>query len=149
MRKVNRLLNEGNVESRFVTTIYGVLDSKSRVFTFSNAGHDPGILRRSDGTVVLLGSLGTALGVFPDAEYEERVVGLSQGDLLLFYTDGVTEAFGRDGNMFEIDRLIRALDKHANSSARDILQGIRQEVTSFAGSDVLSDDFTMVAVRVL
>jgi len=91
MQKTNRLLCEGNEETRFVTAIYGVLDAKSRVFTFSNAGHDPGILRRADGTVILLNALGTALGIFADASYEERVIGLSSGDILLFYTDGVTE----------------------------------------------------------
>jgi sigma-B regulation protein RsbU (phosphoserine phosphatase) len=148
MRKVNRLLNEGNEDSRFVTTIYGVLDSKSRVFTFSNAGHDPGILRRADGTVVLLHSLGTALGAFPTAEYEERVIGLSEGDLLLFYTDGVTEASDPEGNMFEIEGLVQSLHTHAELPAAEILRAIREDVISFTGSDVLSDDFTMVAVRV-
>jgi sigma-B regulation protein RsbU (phosphoserine phosphatase) len=148
MRKVNRLLNEGNEDSRFVTSIYGVLDSKSRVFTFSNAGHDPGILRRADGSVVLLNSLGTALGVFPKAEYEERVIGLSEGDLLLFYTDGVTEAADSKGNMFEIEGLVQSVHTHAALPAAEILSAIRDDVISFAGSDVLSDDFTMVAVRV-
>ncbi len=149
MQKANRLLCEGNEETRFVTAIYGVLDAKSRVFTFSNAGHDPGILRRADGSVLLLSALGTALGIFPDATYEERVIGLSTGDILLFYTDGVTETEDAEGRMFEIEGLLDALHKHADGSAQDILTGIRDEVRAFAEPRVPTDDFTMVAVRVL
>lgn len=148
MQKTNQLLSEGNEETRFVTTLYGVLDAKSRVFTFSNAGHDPGILRRADGSILLLNALGTALGIFPDAQYEERVIGLSTGDILLFYTDGVTETENAEGKMFEIDGLLDALNTHADGSALDILNGIRQEVIAFAEPHVPTDDFTMVAVRV-
>ncbi len=149
MQKTNRLLCEGNEETRFVTALYGVLDAKSRVFTFSNAGHDPGILRRADGSVLLLSSLGTALGIFPDAKYEERVIGLSTGDILLFYTDGVTETENAEGKMFEIDGLLDALHKHAGQPARDILTGIQHEVRAFAEPHNPTDDFTMVVVRVL
>lgn len=149
MQKTNRLLCEGNEETRFVTALYGVLDAKSRVFTFSNAGHDPGILRRADGSIVLLNALGTALGIFPDAQYQERVIGLSKGDVLLFYTDGVTETENADGQMFEIDGLLGALHKYSDRPAQEILTGIRQEVSTFAEPRVPTDDFTMVAVRVL
>ena len=100
-------------------------------------------------SVVLLSALGTALGIFSDADYEERVIGLSTGDVLLFYTDGVTETENAEGRMFELEGLLDALHKHADSSAQEILTGIRSEVRAFAEPCVPTDDFTMVAVRVL
>ena len=149
MEKVNRLLCERNNESRFVTGIYGVLDTRNRVLTFCNAGHNPGILRRADGTIFLLKEGGTALGIFKDAKYEERAVSLVPGDLLVFYTDGVTEAIGTDGSMFEIDRLIDLLHSMALRPARDIVVAVREAIRDFADPNAPDDDITMVVIRVL
>ncbi len=149
MQKVNDLLCEGNEVSRFVTTIYGVLDAKSRVFTYSNAGHNPGILLHPNGDVVLLNALGTALGLFPKTAYEERVIGLMAGDVLFLYTDGVTDVVGRNGEELEIDRLIGVLKKHATSSVQDILRNVRNDVMDYADPNEQVDDFTMVAIKVL
>lgn len=151
MGKVNDLLCEGNDRARFVTTIYGVLDAGLRVFTFTNAGHNPGILLRADGRVVYLQALGTALGIFPDAVYEERVLGLARGDILLLYTDGVTDAVDREGNSFEMERLVESLKvaQSRGASARDIVDSVCKSVTDFADPDSATDDFTMVVVRAL
>ena len=149
MQKVNQLLCEGNEKTRFVTAVYGVLDAKSRVFTFSNAGHNPGILRQANGNTMLLDALGTALGIFRDARYEERVIGLHPGDVLLLYTDGVPDVVGKDGEMFDLDRLIDLVHKHAKLSAASILENIRRDVMEFADPLAPVDDFTMVAVKVL
>ncbi|MBD3298840.1 MAG: SpoIIE family protein phosphatase [candidate division Zixibacteria bacterium] len=149
MQKVNDLLCEGNEVSRFVTTIYGVLDAKSRVFTYSNAGHNPGILLHPNGNVVLLNALGTALGLFPKTEYEERVIGLTAGDLLFLYTDGVTDVVGKNGDEFEIDRLIGVLKEHAGLSVQDVLRNVRNDVMEYADPNEQVDDFTMVAIKVL
>ncbi|GAB4314575.1 MAG: hypothetical protein Kow0074_01650 [Candidatus Zixiibacteriota bacterium] len=149
MQKVNSLLCEGNEVSRFVTTIYGVLDAKSRVFTYSNAGHNPGILLHRNGDVVLLNALGTALGLFPKTDYEERVIGLTAGDVLFLYTDGVTDVVDKKGEEFEIDRLIGVLKKHADLKVPDILRNVRNDVMAYADPDAQVDDFTMVAIKVL
>lgn len=149
MQKVNDLLCEGNEVSRFVTTIYGVLDAKSRVFTYSNAGHNPGILLHPNGDVVLLNALGTALGLFPKTEYEERVIGLMTGDLLFLYTDGVTDVVGRNGEELEIDRLISVLKNHSALSVQDILRNVRKDIMEYADPSEQVDDFTMVAIKVL
>ena len=149
MEKVNRLLCERNDEARFVTGIYGVLDTRNRVLTFCNAGHNPGILRRADGTIFLLKEGGTALGIFKDAKYEERAVSLVPGDLLVFYTDGVTEAVGTDGSMFEIDRLIDLLHSMTQHSAKEIVEGVQEAIQAFADPAAAVDDITMVVIRVL
>ncbi len=149
MEKVNRLLCERNDESRFVTAIYGVLDTKNRVLTFCNAGHNPGILRRADGTILFLKEGGTALGIFKDSKYEERAVSLAAGDLLVFYTDGVTEAIGRDGSMFEIDRLIDLLHSTVGRSAKDIVAAVQEAIQAFVDPEAAVDDITMVVIRIL
>jgi len=148
MQKVNRLLCERNEKSRFVTAIYGVLDVRNRIFTFSNAGHNPGILRRADGSIVMLKEGGTALGLFEDSTFEERAIGLLPGDLIFLYTDGVTDAIGLDGEMFEMERLINLVDAKADRSAEEIVSAVRDELNSYSDPDQPRDDITMLAIRI-
>ncbi|HWO57017.1 MAG TPA: SpoIIE family protein phosphatase [bacterium] len=148
MQKVNRLLCERNERSRFVTAIYGVLDVRNRIFTFSNAGHNPGILCRADGTILMLKEGGTALGLFEDSVFEERAIGLLPGDLIFLYTDGVTDVVGFDGTMFEMNRLIDVLRANHGRSAEEIVARVRQAVDDFADPEQSRDDITMLAVRV-
>ncbi len=149
MQKVNRLLCERNDKSRFVTGIYGVLDTRNAIFTFSNAGHNPGILRRADGSVTLLKEGGMALGIFKDAKYEERAVGLAPGDMVVLYTDGVTEAIGRDDSMFELDRLIDILHANCQRPAGEVIRAVQTAIQAFADPSAAVDDITMVVIRVL
>ncbi|HUU45151.1 MAG TPA: GAF domain-containing SpoIIE family protein phosphatase [Acidobacteriota bacterium] len=146
MRKVNLLLCERNDDARFVTAIYGILDTKNRIFTFSNAGHNPGILLRADGTVEMLHEGGTALGVFNDARFDERAFSLNPGDLIVLYTDGVTEMIGADDSMFEMQRLIDVLHENAAESPDAIIQAIRAALVEFADPDAPVDDLTLVVV---
>lgn len=149
MKKVNRLLCERNDASRFVTAIYGVLDTRNRVLTFSNAGHNPGVLRRTDGTIFLLKEGGTALGIFKDSKYEERAISLASGDMLVFYTDGVTEAMDKDGNMYELERLIDVLHASVERSAKEIISAVQESIHAFADPEAVWDDITMVVIRIL
>jgi len=146
MQKVNRLLCERNDQSRFVTALYGVLDTRNRIFTFSNAGHNPGILRRADGTVILLKEGGTALGLFEDSVFEERALGLAAGDVILLYTDGVTDMVGRDKTMFDLPRLIKLIHTHAQESAQAIVDAVKKALDEFADPDEPVDDVTMLVV---
>jgi sigma-B regulation protein RsbU (phosphoserine phosphatase) len=148
MQKVNRLLCERNERSRFVTAIYGVLDVRNRIFTFSNAGHNPGILCRADGSILMLKEGGTALGLFEDSVFEERAIGLLPGDLIFLYTDGVTDVVGFDGTMFEMNRLIDVVRANHGRSAEEIVATVRQAVDDFADPEQSRDDITMLAVRV-
>jgi serine phosphatase RsbU (regulator of sigma subunit) len=148
MQKVNHLLCERNDQSRFVTALYGVLDTRNRIFTFCNAGHNPGILRRADGTVILLKDGGTALGLFEDSAFEERALGLMAGDVIVLYTDGVTDMVGRDQTMFELPRLIKLVHDHAHESAQAIMGAIRTALDGFADPAEPVDDVTLVVVCV-
>jgi phosphoserine phosphatase RsbU/P len=148
-KKVNALLYESLERENYVTAFYGVLDSKNDIFTFSNCGHNQPILLHKDNRVELLQEGGVALGVIPEADYEERPILLHSGDVLLMYTDGVTEAENSDGRQFGNDRLIEAMKECRNRSAREIFQTIYDKVRVFASTDHVFDDLTMVVVKKL
>lgn len=146
--KVNTLLHESTDRGKFVTAFYGVLDSKNHVFTFSNAGHDPPLLRHADGSVESLTEGGLALGVLPDSRYEERPFGVRPGDILLLFTDGVSEATSSSGEQFGPGRLEQLLAEVESKSARGIVDAVVEGVTAFAGgTGALSDDLTVVCVK--
>jgi phosphoserine phosphatase RsbU/P len=148
MRKVNSLLHESTERDKFVTAFYGVLDFRNHVLTFSNAGHNPPILRHRDGSMEYLMDGGLALGVMPDSLYEERPVALRPGDLLVLYTDGVSEAESPHGDQFGTARIEQAMARMAHRTAQEILDALVEEVREFAGERGQSDDLTLLVVRV-
>lgn len=148
MRKVNSLLHESTERDKFVTLFFGMLDWKNRVLSFSNAGHNPPLLLRRDGRVQYLLEGGVALGVLPDARYEERPLALQPGDVLLLYTDGVSEAESPTGEQFGTRRLEQCLTRVAEGTANEILKGVVDEVTAWAGEHGVSDDLTLIVVKV-
>jgi sigma-B regulation protein RsbU (phosphoserine phosphatase) len=149
MRKVNSLLHESTERDKFVTAFYGVLDVKNRALIFTNAGHDPPILLRASGAIEHLVDGGVALGVLPDAHYEERPIALSTGDVLLFYTDGVSEAEAPGGEQYGQRRLEQRLVRLRDRSAREILDGVVEEVLAWTGERGQNDDLTLMVVKVL
>jgi serine phosphatase RsbU (regulator of sigma subunit) len=146
--KVNGLLTESTDQGKFVTAFYGLLDTKNSVFTFVNAGHNPPILRRSDGSIEPLLEGGLALGILPDSRYEERPVSLRPGDILLLYTDGVSEAADASGEQFGTDRLEELLAELKDRGARQIVDAVLDRVIRFVGGPgELSDDLTVVCLK--
>lgn len=146
-RKVNNLLYESVRPGSFVTAVYGVLDSKNHVFTFANCGHNLPLLIRNDGTVEYLREGGPVLGVSPDAEYEERPVYINAGEVILLYTDGVTEVFDSQERDFPIEELEKIIRKHMDRPAREILDEIYAAVRAHAAPDHVYDDLTMIAIK--
>ena len=144
-----RSLYESLERENYVTAFYGVLDSKNDILTFSNCGHNRPILLRRDGGVELLAEGGLALGIVDDTEYEERPISIRPGDIVLMYTDGVTEVEGTDGVQFGEEHLINLLRANAALSSREIHQALYQEIRNFARPDHVFDDVTMVVVKKL
>lgn len=147
--KVNSLLYESIDRANYVTAVYGVLDTKNRVFTFSNAGHNPPLLFKADGEVIELVEGGLVLGMFPDSIYEERPIYIDRGDILLFYTDGVTEAQDIDDREFGIDRLKKLVLESAGLNASDIVNLIVEAVGKYKGLNQPLDDLTMILIKCL
>ncbi len=147
MRKVNSLLHESTDRDKFVTAFYGVLDHKNRVLIFSNAGHNPPILLRQGGKIEYLIEGGVALGVLPEAHYEERPVAIRPGDVLVMYTDGVSEADSPGGEQFGRRRLEAAVARRASLSSQEIVEGVVADVLDFTGERGQNDDLTLVVLK--
>ncbi len=146
LRRVNELLVPDTKQGMFVTAVYGVLDLNTGNFTYANAGHNPPLWARR-GSIEKLTRTGVALGASEDAHMTERAISLAVGDSLLLYTDGLTEAFNIEGDMFGEERLLRALGWQESASADDMLRAVETALDDFIGNAPPSDDLTMVAVR--
>jgi sigma-B regulation protein RsbU (phosphoserine phosphatase) len=149
MFKVNNLLYESTEPENYVTAVYGVLDTKNHIFTFSNAGHNTPLLRRANGEVEELTQGGVALGIFENSKYEERPLVLAAGDIMVFYTDGVTEAENRQEEEFGIERLKQAINDAHRSNAERIQDQIHGAVRDFTDGLPQSDDITLIVLKVL
>jgi sigma-B regulation protein RsbU (phosphoserine phosphatase) len=130
---------------RFATLFYGVLDPARRVLRYVNAGHNPPMLLRADGTCETLEIGGLLVGVFPEARYEEGEVTLCAGDRLLLYTDGITEAQNAAGDMFEEERLERELRGVPDGDAATIQRRIIAATGEFCGGE-WQDDATLIVL---
>ncbi len=143
----NRLLCQSVEKGKFATLIYGCLNPAEKKFTYVNAGHNPPFLF-SGQKIVSLDKGGLLLGILEDAPYEQEEIGLKSGDLLVMYTDGVTEAINETEAQFEEERLIRVVKESASRTAKEIAEQIINEVKAFQGLQPQSDDITLVVLKV-
>jgi sigma-B regulation protein RsbU (phosphoserine phosphatase) len=145
--KVNNLLCESLKPGNFVTAVYGVLDSKNHILTFANCGHDLPILLRNNSEIEYLKEGGQVLGITRDAVYEERPLFLNPGEIVIFYTDGVTEVFDSQERQFGVERLIRVVEENRNKTCHDIQGAVYDAVKRFASPQHVFDDFTMIVLK--
>ncbi len=145
--KVNKLLWESVEPDRFVTAIYGVLDLQNRRLTYVNAGHNPALLYRTEADrFELLDATGPLLGTFEAATFKERQVEIPAGDLLVLYTDGVTEAMNQAGELFGEERLRDVIRARKQETAATVVRGIWETVRAYRAGEQ-DDDLTIVAVK--
>jgi sigma-B regulation protein RsbU (phosphoserine phosphatase) len=148
LRKVNYLLWESLDSSQYVTAIYGVLDPASRRFSYGDAGHNPALLIHADGTYEELSCGNTVLGLFEDRKYIECYCILQPGDIIVLYTDGLTEA-GQDGEEFGLARLIETVQRQREAPAQELARAIYDAARTFASPAPLGDDLTVVVIKAL
>ena len=148
IRDANAIITADSKSGMFVTLFYGVLDAQDRSLTYVNAGHNPPLIcRSSDGSFSELPATGMAIGAVPDAAYEAGTAVLEPGDVLVLYTDGITEAENPAQEMFGEDRLREAIVGARMLSAAAIVAAILESVQAFSGSAPQSDDITLMVVR--
>ena len=147
LRRVNDLLIPDTEQGMFVTAVYAVLYPDTGKLVYANAGHNPPLWLTSDGKIERLTRTSMALGVVEGTDMEERTIKLKQGDNLLLYTDGLSEAFSPDGDLFEEERIIAVLQAEQSKSAERILQGIEEKLDEFVGDEEQSDDLTMLLLQ--
>lgn len=147
-RDVSAQLHALMERNRFATLFWGVFDGEERRLTYVNAGHNPPMLLRGDGSVVRLRSGGPPLGVFPTASYRPETVTLGGGDLLTIYTDGITEAADPTDAEFGEARLEQLLRGSPGLPAAEICRRVLEDVDVFRGAAPQNDDMTVVVMRV-
>lgn len=147
LQRVNTLLLPDTRQGMFVTAVYAVLDLANGTLTYANAGHNPPLWRRLDGSVEKLGRTGIALGVSETEEITERTLPLAEGEGVLFYTDGLTEAFSAAGDLFGEARLIESMQSAPSTTAEDVLNAIEDRLHDFLGDVPLADDLTMLMIQ--
>jgi PAS domain S-box-containing protein len=145
---VNDDISYDNPSCMFVTLFVGIIDIRTGTLRFCNAGHNPPYVIRKNGQLDRLDNRhGPAVGAMVGLPYAEDQTQLDSGDSLVAYTDGVTEAFGEAGQMYDEERLVHLLRSSASSTPREIVDSIVASVSSFAGSTNQSDDITLLAIR--
>ena len=144
----NHLLAAYSVDSMFVTVFYAIYNTKTGLVSYSNAGHNPPHLLRQDGTVSELPlSKDTIVGVFDDQKYQEKTLQLEQGDTLVMFTDGVTEAMSVDFQMYSDERLHQNLAGMAADSCQPTVDAIKADIATHTEGAEQSDDITMLVLK--
>jgi phosphoserine phosphatase RsbU/P len=144
--RLNQQLYAFTPPEKFATFYFALYDEETSVLTYTNAGHLPPILVRG-GSATRLDVTGTVVGAFSFAEYGESTVRLEPGDLLVCFTDGVTEPENEFGEMFGEERLTELVVKHAASESSEIIGAVMESVRHWTGSPELQDDMTLLLAR--
>jgi serine phosphatase RsbU (regulator of sigma subunit)/dihydrofolate reductase len=150
MTNVNRLLYDASDSNRYATFFYAELDCASRTLHYVNGGHNPpALLRKEDGAwrVFRLEDGGPVIGLLAGAVYKEQMLQLLPGDMLLAFTDGISEAMNARDDEWGEDRLIAEAQARADLGAEEMLQSLFRAADGFAGGAAQHDDMTMVVVK--
>jgi sigma-B regulation protein RsbU (phosphoserine phosphatase) len=147
LNAVNHQAYASSVQGRFATLFYGVIDATTGTLRYVNAGHNPPMVICRDGSTAFLEAGGAPVGIFGDWDYEEGEIQLRSGDLIVAYTDGVTEARNPSGEYWGVESLAKAATDNATESVAAIVAAI------FSGMDEFShgnqeDDATVAVLRV-
>ena len=135
---------------RLISTIrYSKLDVARRMLQYTNAGHHPPCILGGDESESWLTEGGPVVGLLPDASYQTASAVLCPGDVLILYTDGVIEPENAHGEQFSITRLVEVARTNMKRTAQELVRAIHSSVIAFAGTHELSDDLTLLVVKVL
>jgi len=146
---VNQYLTENTPTNRFVTLFAAELEPLTGKLKYINAGHNPPLIGRADGSMEQLSSGGLPLGLMPMAEYEVGDVMLNSGDVLIVYSDGVSEANNLAEDEFGLDRLTGVLKANLKNTASGIRDKVESALSDFTGTAPANDDITLVIVKKL
>jgi phosphoserine phosphatase RsbU/P len=143
---LNKVLVQRSASNRFITLFCATLDLDGH-FTYINAGHNPPVLARANGDTETLTTKSVLLGAFDFVEYKPRQTRLAPGDVVVMYTDGVTEAVNADNQMFGDERLEKLVREGVHLGAEEIKQWIMDEVLNFTAGLPQGDDITMIVLK--
>ena len=145
---INTLLAEESASNMFVTVFYGIYNIKTGDVTYTNAGHNPPYVAKADGSIVKLPlSKNIIAGFLKDYQFTEEALQLQQGDTLLLYTDGVTEAVDPDYKEYGEERLEALLKNTSQVDCQQLIDAVKADVKVFANGAEQSDDITLLAIK--
>jgi serine phosphatase RsbU (regulator of sigma subunit) len=145
--QVNDLICASTRPGEFITFFICVYNAETRRLAYVNAGHNPPLVLRKDGSLTELEEGGLILGAIPDVPYEQGEIELNEGELLFMYTDGLTEAENGSGEMFEEERVRELIRSSIDSGSAQIIDDMWKEVSAFIADTARTDDLTMLAAR--
>jgi PAS domain S-box-containing protein len=144
----NDELSENNDDCMFITAFFGIIDTKTGALNYTNAGHNPPYLVKTDGTVKALSELhGPMVGVMPGASYGEAQMKLGVDDKIILYTDGVTEAFDAKGAAYGEGRLEAFIERSTKLGTKYLVEELVRDVDGFVDGEEQSDDITVFCLR--
>lgn len=144
---VNRQLHTASLADRFATLFYGVFDAAKGILRYANAGHNPPMVIRRDGSIAWLDAAGFPLGLFPDSAYEEGITHLHPGDKVVAYTDGAIEAVNPTGKEWGVEGLLRATVGSDAQCPDELVGAIFASLDEYSQGRQ-SDDATVVVMQV-
>lgn len=147
--KVSNLLWDSTEAHQFITALYGILDATNKTFVYSNAGHNPPLLIKPNGEYKFVEYGDLPLGMFRDIRYHQHFINLEMGQILVLYTDGVTEAKNRDGEEYGQERFAKCVLEGFDLPAKELIRFVREGLRKFTERDFLDDDGTLFIVKAL
>jgi sigma-B regulation protein RsbU (phosphoserine phosphatase) len=147
MTRLNRITSANCPSNRFITLFFCILDGDTGDLTFCNAGHNPPLIIRANGSYEVLQGGGPVLGILPFIEYQEYHAQIDEGDALVIYSDGVTEANNPAGDEFEIEGLAAAVIPDRSESAGTIISRINKDLLNYTKGAPPADDITLIVAR--
>jgi sigma-B regulation protein RsbU (phosphoserine phosphatase) len=152
VRQMHQLFIHNIRFTTFVTFFIGAFNPTTKTLTYCNAGHNPPMAlqerKTARGSIAWLNPTGAAIGLVEEAEFGERILSLHEGDLLVMYTDGVTEAVDPQNEEFGSERLVAMIEPLYQSPPKEVVSAIREGLESFSGGKPLADDTTVVVCRI-
>jgi sigma-B regulation protein RsbU (phosphoserine phosphatase) len=149
MAKVNNLLWESIENNQYVTAFYGALDATNRTLAYANAGHNPPLLMDASGNARFIERGGIPLGMFRDTRYYEYYLPIQPGQIIVLYTDGITEATNEAGVEYGRERLELKVREGRDLSARELINSLHADVLEWTEGRGASDDVTFVIIKSL
>lgn len=148
MNLVNTHITKLQKSTQFVTVLYGILDLKTREFSYARAGHEPPLIMHADGSVERMPhSPGMAIGLWEPVTLDEKTVKLSSGDTLILYTDGMTDCRNPKGESFGLERIKSKLSEFPKQNAQQICNTLLETLQTYQDGSKQDDDVTLVAVK--
>lgn len=148
LNELNRLIYPDITEDMFITMMHSKYNRKTQILSYSNAGHNPLVVYRAETDTVELHTVkGVAIGFLEEYSYKHGEIKLNEGDIVVFYTDGINETENSNKDMFGIERLKEVVYKNKDKEPEEIKKSILQEITDFRGDYEQVDDLTFVILK--